>query len=89
MATDLGSGIKFPTLLTSKWSLQHSDPYTKFCQAKKNLLPGKMYEIPNMRLMCTGKKKNMLDKQQHFHQVQFTIAALSLGFFFTDVFILD
>ena len=38
-------------------------PLDKILLSQENLLPGATYEIPNTRLMCTGKKKNMLEKQ--------------------------
>ena len=38
-------------------------PLDKILLSQENLLPGTTYEIPNTRLMCTGKKKNMLEKQ--------------------------
>ena len=38
-------------------------PLHKILLSQENLLPGTTYEIPNTRLICTGKKRNMLEKQ--------------------------
>ena len=35
----------------------------KILFSQENLLPDTTYEMPNTRLMCTGKKKHMLEKQ--------------------------
>ena len=38
-------------------------PLHKILLSQENLLPGTTYEIPNTRLICTGKKRNMLEKR--------------------------